>query len=115
MKSVLTIALILISFIGLGQKKRSCYDMPTVYHPKTQNQKTIQDARSDEFGNEYKEKVFQGAGEDTTLLKKSMIDDELLKNEIIDSYIEIPSMQSKDDKTEDDEQNDGRRRRRRRR
>ena len=114
MKSVLTIALILISFIGLGQKKRSCYDMPTVYHPKTQNQKTIQDARSDEFGNEYKEKVFQGAGEDTTLLKKSMIDEELLKNEIIDSYREIPSMED-GVKGEDNEQNDGRRRRRRRR
>ena len=114
MKSVLIIALILISFIGFGQKKRSCYDMPTVYHPKTQNQKTMQDAKSDEFGNEYKEKVFQRAGEDTTLLKKSMIDDELLKNEIIDSYREIPTMED-GVKGEDNEQNDGRRRRRRRR
>jgi len=114
MKSTLIIVLILISFIGIGQKKRSCYEKPTVSHPKTENQRTLEDTKSDEFGNEYKEKVFQGVGEDTTLLKKSMIDEELLKNEIIDSYREIPTMED-GVKGEDNEQNDGRRRRRRRR
>ncbi len=110
--TLITISLILISFIGIGQKKRSCYEKPTVSHPKTENQRTLEDAKSDEFGNEYK---FQVVGEDTTLLKKIMREDELIKNSIIDSYRQNSNMEVKDDKTEDDEQNDGRRRRRRRR
>jgi hypothetical protein len=78
MKStILTIALIMISFIGFGQRKLLAGT--TVYHPKTENQITKEDSLSDEFEKEYFERDFQGVEEDTAFLNQDFREREALK------------------------------------
>jgi hypothetical protein len=78
MKStILTIALIMISFIGFGQRKLLAGT--TRYLPKMENQVTKEDSLSDEYGNEYKERDFQGVEEDTAFLNQDFREREALK------------------------------------
>lgn len=74
---ILTIALISISLTGFGQRKLLAGT--TRYLPKMENQVTKQDSLSDEFGNEYFEREFQGAEEDTAALNKDFREREALK------------------------------------
>jgi hypothetical protein len=74
---ILTIALISICFTGLAQRKLLAGT--TVRHPKTENQITKEDSLSDEFGNEYFEREFQGVEEDTAFLNQDMRERETLK------------------------------------
>jgi len=74
---ILTLALITICFTGLGQRKLLAGT--TVRHPKTENQITKEDSLSDEFGNEYFEREFQGVEEDTAFLNQDMREREALK------------------------------------
>jgi hypothetical protein len=78
MKStILSIALIMISFIGFGQRKLEAGT--TRYHVNTENQITKEDSLSDEYGNEYFEREFQGVEEDTAFLNKDFREREALK------------------------------------
>jgi hypothetical protein len=78
MKStILTIALIMISFIGFGQRKLSAGT--TRYLPKMENQVTKEDSLNDESGLEYSERDFQGVEEDTAFLNKDFREREALK------------------------------------
>jgi hypothetical protein len=78
MKStILSIALIMISFIVFGQRKLEAGT--TRYHVNTENQITKEDSLSDEFGNEYFERDFQGVEEDTAFLNKDFREREALK------------------------------------
>ena len=81
MKStILTIALIMISFVGSAQqKKRLCYEKPTVSHPNTENQITKEDALNDESANEFKERDFEGVEEDSAFLNQDFREREALK------------------------------------
>lgn len=74
---ILTIALITISLTGFGQRKLLAGT--TRYLPKMENQVTKQDSLSDEFGNEYFEREFQGVEEDTAALNKDFREREALK------------------------------------
>lgn len=74
---ILTIALITISLIGFGQRKLLAGT--TRYLPKMENQVTKEDSLSDEYGNEYFEREFQGAEEDTAFLNQDMREREALK------------------------------------
>ena len=74
---ILTIALITISLTGFGQRKLLAGT--TRYLPKMENQVTKQDSLSDEFGNEYFERDFQGVEEDTAALNKDFREREALK------------------------------------
>lgn len=78
MKStILTIVLIMISFIGFGQRKLLAGT--TRYLPKMENQVTKEDSLSDEYGNEYKERDFEGVEEDTAFLNQDFREREALK------------------------------------
>jgi hypothetical protein len=74
---ILTIALISISFTGLGQRKLLAGT--TRYTPKMENQITKEDSLSDEYGKEYFEREFQGVEEDTAFLNQDMREREALK------------------------------------
>ena len=74
---ILTIALITISLTGFGQRKLLAGT--TRYLPKMENQVTKEDSLSDESGNEYFEREFQGAEEDTAALNKDFREREALK------------------------------------
>ena len=81
--TILTIALIAISFAGSGQRKLLAGT--TSYHPKTENQITKEDSLRDEFGNEYRERDFQGVEEDTAFLNQDFREREaLMKGKITD-------------------------------
>ena len=74
---ILTISLITISLTGFGQRKLLAGT--TRYLPKMENQVTKEDSLSDEYGNEYKERDFQGVEEDTAFLNKDFREREALK------------------------------------
>jgi len=74
---ILTIALITISLTGFGQRKLLAGT--TRYLPKMENQVTKEDSLSDESGNEYFEREFQGVEEDTAALNKDFREREALK------------------------------------
>ena len=74
---ILTIALITISLTGFGQRKLLAGT--TRYLPKIENQVTKEDSLSDESGNEYFEREFQGVEEDTAALNKDFREREALK------------------------------------
>lgn len=87
---ILTIALIAISFAVSGQRKLLAGT--TSYHPKTENQITKEDSLSDEFGNEYFEREFQGVEEDTAFLNQEFREREaLMKGKITDPERETVS------------------------
>ena len=82
-RTILTIALIAISFAGSGQRKLLAGT--TSYHPKTENQITKEDSLSDESGKEYFEREFQGEEEDTAFLNQDFREREaLMKGKITD-------------------------------
>lgn len=113
MKSTLIIVLILISFIGFGQR----------YCPKMENQVTKEDSLSDEFGREYFERDFQVVEvveEDTTIDQQTIELDSLKNENIIDPdreiinfdlekiiYIDIKKLEAEETKVakEEDEEN----------
>ncbi len=74
---IITLVLITICFTGFGQRKLLAGT--TRYLPKMENQITKEDSLSDEFGNEYFEREFQGVEEDTAFLNQDMREREALK------------------------------------
>ena len=74
---ILAIALITISLTVFGQRKIEAGT--TRYLPKMENQVTKEDSLSDEFGNEYFEREFQGVEEDTAFLNQDFREREALK------------------------------------